>query len=272
MPTSSLIVALACSAAVLGAIVGSFLNVVIYRLPRGLGLGAADRSRCPKCGGPIRWFDNIPLVSYLALLGRCRHCKNPISMRYPIVEALTSGLFAVAFLRAYDLAWEPLPVGATVGAAFGAISVAVSFIDVEHRRLPRGLAITTPLVLAAVAALFVPGLHGTTLFGVDLISEGMKPAAASLLVGLAGAGAAGGLLVATRGLPVGIRGEDAGFLAAWGLLLGPSLVAVVLALALPLYLAGRAIRGERALPGGPLWSVAGLVALFFGSEILALVL
>jgi len=257
---------------VFGAIVGSFLNVVIYRLPRGLGLGAADRSRCPKCGGPIRWLDNIPLLSYLALLGRCRHCKNPISVRYPVVEALTSGLFVVAFLRAYDLAWEPLPIGAAVGAAFGAISVAVSFIDVEHRRLPKGLAITTPIVLAAVGALFVPGLHGTTLFGIDLIAEGMKPNGASVLIGLAGAGAAGGLLVGLRGLPIGIRGEDIGFLTAWGLLLGPSLVAVALTLSLPLYLAGRAFRGGRALPGGPLWSIAGLAALFFGRELLALVL
>ncbi|MEN6406976.1 MAG: prepilin peptidase [Thermoguttaceae bacterium] len=77
---------------VLGAVFGSFLNVVIYRLPLGLSL-IRPPSHCPKCGRPIRWYDNVPVLGWIALGGRCRQCRNPISIRYPIVEAVTGLLF-----------------------------------------------------------------------------------------------------------------------------------------------------------------------------------
>jgi len=86
---------------VLGLILGSFYNVLIHRLPRGESV-IAPRSRCPNCGAPIRWHDNIPLLSYILLRGRCRDCKKPISPRYPLVE-LTSGLLALLCYNKWGL-------------------------------------------------------------------------------------------------------------------------------------------------------------------------
>ncbi|MHB8896504.1 MAG: prepilin peptidase, partial [Candidatus Geothermincolia bacterium] len=80
-------------AAGFGLIFGSFFNVVIYRTPQDMGLG--DRSICPECGMVIRWYDNIPLLSYALLKGRCRGCRKPISIRYPLVEATTAGMFVL---------------------------------------------------------------------------------------------------------------------------------------------------------------------------------
>ncbi len=77
-----------------GGVVGSFLNVVIYRLPLGISI-VYPPSRCPKCGKPIRWYDNVPIFGWIALGGRCRQCHNPISVRYPIVEAATASMFAL---------------------------------------------------------------------------------------------------------------------------------------------------------------------------------
>jgi hypothetical protein len=76
-----------------GGAVGSFLNVVVYRLPLGLSL-VHPPSHCPKCGKPIRWYDNVPMLGWIALRGRCRDCRNPISARYPIIEAITAAMFA----------------------------------------------------------------------------------------------------------------------------------------------------------------------------------
>jgi hypothetical protein len=77
-----------------GGAVGSFLNVVVYRLPLGISL-IRPSSHCPKCGRPIRWFDNVPVFGWLALRGRCRDCRAPISARYPVVEAITAGMFGL---------------------------------------------------------------------------------------------------------------------------------------------------------------------------------
>ena len=85
--------AVAAAIGVLGALVGSFLNVVIHRLPRGESI-AHPRSRCPGCGRHVRWRDNVPVLSWLALRGRCRSCGRPISPRYPVVELLTAAGFA----------------------------------------------------------------------------------------------------------------------------------------------------------------------------------
>src|SRR5215208_2432511 len=111
---------------VLGAVTGSFLNVVVHRLPQGLSL-SRPRSHCPGCQAPVRPWDNIPILSWLLLRGRCRNCATSISARYPLIEAATAVLFvAVALVRGFDeaLAWE-LP--------FAAALVAVAAIDLEHR-------------------------------------------------------------------------------------------------------------------------------------------
>jgi leader peptidase (prepilin peptidase)/N-methyltransferase len=125
-----------------GACIGSFLNVCIHRLPRGLSV-VAPRSACPGCGRPIAWYDNVPIVSWIGLGGRCRGCRMPIAMRYPLVEAATALLFlALALARGLTFAWFE-------EAAFGAALVALILIDAEHQILPD--AITLPGIAAGIA-------------------------------------------------------------------------------------------------------------------------
>jgi len=127
-------------AVALGLILGSFLNVVIYRLPRGESL-AFPGSHCPHCGAPIKPRDNVPVLSYLVLLGRARCCKAPISPRYPLVEAI-GGLVAWAVMRSIVLELPGDPTIARGLAVFGAYLVlalglvAAAFIDLEHMLLP----------------------------------------------------------------------------------------------------------------------------------------
>jgi leader peptidase (prepilin peptidase)/N-methyltransferase len=142
--------------AVLGAIIGSFLNVVIHRLPREQSI-TLPSSACPSCGVAIRAYDNIPILSFLILAGRCRSCRAPISIRYPIVEALTALLFVLVTL--HDGPSFALPFD----LAFVAALIALVFIDGEHMILPN--AITYPGIVFALAARFaIPYLVGAPHF------------------------------------------------------------------------------------------------------------
>ncbi|HKQ98266.1 MAG TPA: prepilin peptidase [Candidatus Polarisedimenticolia bacterium] len=141
-------------AAALGLVVGSFLNVCIHRLPRDLSV-VRPRSACPGCGAGIAWYDNVPLVSFILLGGRCRRCRAPIAARYPLVEAATGALWAgaVFFLG-------PTLEG-LVAALFGSALIALILIDAEHQILPD--AITLPgiacgIALAPLRAHLEPGL------------------------------------------------------------------------------------------------------------------
>ena len=117
-----------------GLIIGSFLNVVIYRFPRGESL-AFPPSHCPHCDHQIKPWENIPVLSYLALRGKCSNCSAPITMRYPIVESLTGLVFLMAYWR-FDLTWA-LPVF----ALFGALLIAITFIDIDHLIIPDSMVI-----------------------------------------------------------------------------------------------------------------------------------
>ena len=120
-----------CSA-VFGGAIGSFLNVVVYRLPHGISL-ITPPSHCPNCKRPIRWFDNVPVFGWIMLRGRCRHCRCPISIRYPAVEAFTAAMFAA-------LAAVENPLSTRVSVSFGAaMYVAVRRVD-EDRREPAATA------------------------------------------------------------------------------------------------------------------------------------
>jgi len=140
---------LAAAAGLLGLVVGSFLNVVIHRLPRGESL-VSPRSRCPRCAGPIRARDNVPVLSWLWLRGRCRHCGAAISARYPALE-LATGLLFVAF------AWRFGPVPTLpLWLAFGALLLAAAAIDAEHQIVPDELSLgALALGLVAMPALRV---------------------------------------------------------------------------------------------------------------------
>jgi leader peptidase (prepilin peptidase) / N-methyltransferase len=140
----------------LGAIVGSFLNVVIHRVPRGESI-VHPRSRCPRCSSPIAAWANVPILSWLALRGRCFHCKAPISARYPAVEALTGVLFVVALLFG-----EAGPRVLVDWALFSAL-VAITFIDIDHKIIPDVITLPGMVIGIVVAWLCPPSTWETEL-------------------------------------------------------------------------------------------------------------
>jgi leader peptidase (prepilin peptidase)/N-methyltransferase len=133
----------AAASACLGAIVGSFLNVVIARVPRGESI-VSPGSRCPRCGAPIAWYDNVPIVSWMLLRARCRRCRARIPVRYPLVEALVAAAGYAAWIRHGPAA----PLVAEL--AFVALLVALAFVDLDTWLLPHAL--TWPLIALGLAA------------------------------------------------------------------------------------------------------------------------
>lgn len=170
------------SMTLVGLLLGSFANVVIWRLPRGESV-VTPGSHCTACGAPIAWYDNVPVASYLVLRGKCRSCGAAISVRYPLVEAASGVLFAVAAIG----------YGASARAVFAAVLfwglAVLSLIDIEHYRLPNPLVAFLAVVgLAGAAASQVLGQPIVPLVGVAASGLLSEPLAAAL----AGAVAAGG--------------------------------------------------------------------------------
>ncbi|HEV8169282.1 MAG TPA: prepilin peptidase, partial [Pyrinomonadaceae bacterium] len=143
-------------AGVFGAIIGSFLNVVVHRVPLEESI-VFPNSRCPSCGAAIAFYDNIPVLSYVVLGAKCRHCKEHISFRYPAVELLTAALFV-------GVAWhDGLSAALPFDLVFAGALLALVFIDAEHMILPN--VITYPgIVFAVVARILIPYLTGTPHF------------------------------------------------------------------------------------------------------------
>ncbi|MCA1612720.1 MAG: prepilin peptidase [Acidobacteria bacterium] len=183
-----------------GALIGSFLNVVIHRVPREESI-VFPNSRCPSCGTAIRPYDNVPVLSWLVLRGRCRSCRTPITARYPAVEALTAALFALVLLR------DGVSVALLPDFVFVAALVSLVFIDAEHMILPD--VITLPgFGLALVARVVLPNLDGLWfLTGVAL--QGWPDWAVSLAGALVGALAGGGTLWLLGWLWERLRGVEA---------------------------------------------------------------
>jgi len=277
-------------AGLFGSLIGSFLNVVIYRLPRGMPMGM-ERSKCPLCSNQIAWYDNIPLFSWLILRARCRACRARIPIRYPAVELLTAALFVVSLDRTLALGWSPLTVGFLIAALFCSVVVSLAFIDLDLGILPDALTVKTLLPLGAVGAVLVPSIHGTALFGNDL-AVGMKPGLASLLVGGVSAALAFGIMFAIGSLdrrrPAASENEreeaaadplqgarvwhgEAKFAAGIGLLLGfePTLYALGIALVLAAVVGGLRflLTTRRRLPLGPFLGGGALIALFYADSL-----
>ncbi|MBC7794000.1 MAG: prepilin peptidase [Clostridia bacterium] len=146
--------------ALLGTTVGSFLNVVVGRLPEGESI-VSPRSRCPRCKTPIAWYDNIPIISWLVLGAKCRACKLQISARYPMVELLMGCIGAASFVR-FGLTWELL-----VWFPIAAALLAITFLDIDHWWVPD--VISFPCMAWALAGSFLPGAIGWKLALAGLI-------------------------------------------------------------------------------------------------------
>jgi leader peptidase (prepilin peptidase)/N-methyltransferase len=166
---------LVTAAALCGLLLGSFLNVCIYRLPRDLSV-VSPRSFCPECGAPIAWYDNVPVLSFVLLRGRCRKCAQAIGWRYPLVEIVTAVLFAAA-------AWR---YGSSAAAfkwyVFEAILIVLFFTDLEERLLPDEF--TLGGALAGLAFAFFVPVHGSF---VDILLASRRVRTRSLLNALSSA-------------------------------------------------------------------------------------
>ncbi len=240
--------------AIVGLLIGSYLNVVVYRLPLGLST-VYPRSRCPGCGSLIRARDNVPVLSFLLLRGRCRTCGTSISWRYPLVEAATGGLFLACLLR------FGLTLQTVVAIVFSCLMLVLALIDYDHMILPDR--ITLPGTVVGIATQLWAPLVGPV------------PA-------LIGAALGAGILLAVWGLWLVVRREegmglgDVKMLALVGAFLGWQGVLVTLFFgALSGSVVGLALmrRGSvdmrSKLPFGGFLALGGLVTLFFGDALVA---
>jgi leader peptidase (prepilin peptidase)/N-methyltransferase len=234
----------------LGALIGSFLNVVAHRVPAGESL-ISPGSHCPHCGAPVKPYDNVPVVSWLVLRGRCRSCGAPISPRYPLVELATALTFAaVVAVRGFDddLVLE-LP--------FVAALIALAAIDFDDKLLPNKI----------VYPLAAYGVIATLLVDRDDLVENL----------IAGAGAFAFLLIAVIAYPRGMGMGDVKLGGAMGLYLGLSVVPALLAAFLSGTLVGLVIIAREgaearkmAVPFGVFLALGGIVGVLAGPELIDL--
>jgi leader peptidase (prepilin peptidase)/N-methyltransferase len=232
----------------LGAVIGSFLNVVITRLPRTESL-LAPGSRCRECGRAIRWRDNIPLLSFFRLRGRCRDCGSPIGWRYPAVEAATGVAFALSVVR-FGVTPELLPALLLLSAL-----VAVTAIDLEHQLIP------DRITLPGIAAGFLTSLAMPRLVWIDsLLGIALGGGIFFLIILLSGGGMGGGdmKLAAMVGAFLGWKLALVAFFL--GVLLGGLMAVALLA-------SGRRKRKDR-VPFGPFLAVGSVLSLFWGEGLL----
>ena len=238
-------------AGVLGAVVGSFLNVVAYRLPRHESL-ITPASHCPRCSTPVKPYDNIPILSWLLLRGHCRSCGEPISPRYPLVEALTAALCVGAVLAHQSAA------GIALSILLILVVVPAALIDLEHRIIPNRIT--------------VPGAALALGIGLALDPAG-EPARL-----IAGVAAGGFLLIAALAYPGGMGMGDVKLAAVMGLCLGAAVAPAILiallagvALGAVIMLRKGALEGRKtAVPFGPFLALGALVAVFAGQPIVDL--
>ena len=265
-------------AGVFGAVIGSFLNVVIHRLPREESI-VFPNSRCPSCGAAISFYDNIPVLSYALLRGKCRGCKKPISARYPLVELLCALLFVV-------VAWhDGLGAALPFDLAFAAALLTLVFIDAEHMLLPN--AITYPgIVFAMVGRLVLPYLTASHHFD-DLPSLTHGALAdspiwlISLVGGLLGALIGGGSLWLMGWTWEKLRGIEAmglgdvkmmfmvGAYLGWRLTIITIFIGVLSGSVIGILLMARAGKKDMQmlLPFGVFLGIGAIAALLFGSQV-----
>jgi leader peptidase (prepilin peptidase) / N-methyltransferase len=236
-----------------GALIGSFLNVCISRIPRGESI-VTPGSHCPECKNPIKFYDNIPLISYLVLQGRCRHCHKPISSQYPVVEGLTACLSLFVFAK-----FGP-SLSYLFYFAFVAALIVMTVIDLHHQIIPDVISLPG-IVVGILGSLVIPKIEFLD----------------SILGTLIGGGSL--FLVATLYQWVfkreGMGGGDVKLLAMIGAFLGwQSVILTILLSSLVGSLAGVAVmlaKGKDfryAIPFGPFLSLGAAISLFVGQPLI----
>ena len=239
---------------VFGTCIGSFLNVCIYRIPAGESI-VSPPSRCPQCGAGIRWYQNIPIFSWIVLGGRCASCKAGIPFRYPLVEALTGGLFLLVFFY-FGISWPTL-----VFWVFMSLLVVITFIDLDHQIIPDVISLPG-IVIGFACSFLLPWITWTdSLYGI-LLGGG------SLFL------VAAGYELLTR--KEGMGGGDVKFLAMLGAFLGWKAILPVIFISsllgtmvgVPLMLIKGADR-KLAIPFGPFLAVGAVIWLFWGGMLLS---
>jgi leader peptidase (prepilin peptidase)/N-methyltransferase len=241
--------ALAASFAFLGGLAaGSFVSVVAHRVPRRLSI-VGPRSQCPNCGSPIAAYDNVPLISWLLLRGRCRSCGERISARYPAVE-LSLG---VAFVATVLILWDD-PVQLALGLVFVGTLAAITVTDLEQRIIPNRILLVSAVIGIAIAAAADPS---------SLVERGIAAAAAG-----------GMLLLTALAYPKGMGMGDVKLAALMGLYLGSAVAAALLIgflagalVGVGLILREGAAARKRGVPFGPFLALGGVVGLLAGNEL-----
>ncbi|HOO91706.1 MAG TPA: prepilin peptidase [Syntrophales bacterium] len=242
--------------AILGAIVGSFLNVCIYRIPSGKSI-AFPASHCPTCGHPVKFYDNIPIISYIFLRGKCRNCHERISPIYPAVELLTAVMSFILF-RKYGLSFEYL-----LSFVFTCALIVITFIDLKHQIIPD--IITLPgIPLFALAAIFVMDVSiKDSLIGI-LIGGGSLYLVAliyQLLTKRDGMGGGDIKLLA-------MLGGFLGWQSLWFIIMASSLIGAVAGISVMI---AKGQDSKYAIPFGPFLSIGALAYIFWGNMVMNLV-
>jgi leader peptidase (prepilin peptidase)/N-methyltransferase len=238
-----------------GLIIGSFLNVVIWRMPRGQSI-ISPSSRCPSCSTPLRAWDNIPVLSYILLRGRCRYCGARIAFRYPLVESLNALLYAMVLYR-FGIGWH-MPFY----LAFVSSLIVITFIDLDFQIIPDSITLTAiPLGLVAGSLILPDPFSRMELLGYK----------ASFIGALSGFGLFYAVAVLSRG---GMGGGDIKMMAMVGALLGWKGVLLTTLLG---SFSGSVIgiffmvfkgKGRKAkIPFGPFIALGSIITLFWGQEI-----
>jgi leader peptidase (prepilin peptidase)/N-methyltransferase len=238
--------ALTAAAFVPGLALGSFLNVVAARVPLGRSV-VYPASACMSCGAQLAWYDNVPLVSWLVLRGRCRHCGTSIPWKYPLVELVTA-LLVAACVAAFGLSWE-----AAVAVVFCAALVAVTVTDLERRVIPNKIVLPAAAFVLVAQTVLEPSVEWA----------------------LAGFGAAAFLLVAALAYPAGMGMGDVKLALLLGVMLGrvvpvALMIGMISALvpAVVLFARHGSAARKMAIPFGPFLAFGGIVGLFAGDWIL----
>ena len=240
------------SAFVLGTIIGSFLNVCIYRIPAGKSI-VSPPSSCPNCGHQIRWYQNIPILSYLFLGAKCASCKTKISLRYPAIEFLTGILFAAVL---YDFGFS---VATLVYWLFVAALVTITFIDLDHQIIPDVISLPG-IIVGFICSFFIPWLSWVDSSLGILLGGGILLSIAWLYEKIAHREGMGGGDIKL----LGMLGAFLGWKAILPVVFISSLVGSLIGIPVMLLQKGDS---KLAIPFGPFLAFAAIIYLFWGTEL-----